>query len=114
MKMLTGLFLILFFSLSSAFDLTADVIVYGFELDKVLNLLSGVLSLGLFILTVMAYQRTRSRRLLFVSLAFLLFAAKGFLTSSELFFGDWGLVDSVASIMDFAILLSFFAGIIGK
>ena len=66
------------------------------------------------VLTIMAYRRTGNKRLLFVSLAFLLFALKGFMLGSEIFLGEWPFVDPVTSFLDFAILLSFFAGILGK
>lgn len=115
MKLKLPALLIFLFSLSFAFfDVQDDITVFGLELEKLLNLLSGLLSSALFVLTVIAYRRSGNRRLLFVSLAFLLFAVKGFLTGSELFFDEWPLVDPVASALDFAILLSFFAGILGK
>ena len=91
-----------------------DILVTGLELDKVLNLGSALLATLLFILTLMAYDRKKSERLLYVSAAFLLFAVKGFLLSMEILFGDWGWVDPTASVLDFAILLSFFFGILRK
>ena len=92
-----------------------DLEIFGLELEKLLNLGSGLLATGPFIFTVMAYRRTKRKRLMYVSLAFLLFALKGFLMSTELFFGDlvtW--IDPVASFLDFAILFSFFFGILRK
>ncbi|MEW6722234.1 MAG: hypothetical protein AB1324_03155 [Candidatus Micrarchaeota archaeon] len=107
--------LALFFSVSFAFfSFEDEVELFGLELEKLLNLASGLLSLALLALTAMAYRRSGNRRLLFVSLAFLLFAVKGALTGSELFFPEFPLVDPIASALDFAILLSFFAGILGK
>lgn len=92
-----------------------DFEIFGLELEKLLNLGSGLLATGLFIFTIMAYRRTKRKRLMYVSLAFLLFAAKGFLMSTELFFGDWSSwIDPVASFLDFAILFSFFFGILRK
>lgn len=91
-----------------------DLEIFGLEVEKLLNLGSGLLATGLFILTVIAYKRTKRKRLAYVSLAFLLFAVKGFLTSSEIFFGDWQWVDPTASFLNFAILLSFFFGIVKK
>ena len=115
MKKLIPVVLILLFSNSFAFLSFGDEItVFGLELEKLLNLLSGLLSLALMALTLMAYRRTGNRRLLFVSLAFLLFAVKGFLNGSEVFLGEWIFIDPVSSVLDFAILLSFFAGILGK
>jgi len=91
-----------------------DIQIVGLELEKLLNLGSGLLAAGLFILTIVAYKRNRNQRLLYVSIAFALFAVKGFLTSAELLYGDWALVDPIASFLDFVILLSFFFGILKK
>ena len=82
--------------------------------EEVLNLGSGILATVLFALTFIAYRRTNRSRLLYVSLAFLLFAIKGYLSGAELFFGEWLWVDSTTGILDFAILLSFFRGILKK
>lgn len=91
-----------------------DLEFFGLEAEKLLNLGSGLLATGLFILTLIAYKRTNRKRLLYVSLAFLLFAAKGFLTSEELFFKEWSWVDPTASFLNFVIMLSFFYGVIKK
>ena len=109
-----ALFFIAFFSLGVAAqgDEDQDISVDGLELEKILNLGSGVMAARLFFLTRAAYARTRNRRLHYVSLAFVFFAFKGFLTSSELFFTELSWVDPTASVLDFAILLIFFFGII--
>ena len=91
-----------------------DILMGGFELEKLLNLGSGLLAIVLSMLTLSAYKRSKNKRFLYVSFAFILFAVKGILVSMEIFFGDWGWVDPVASILDFAILLSFFIGILRK
>ena len=91
-----------------------DIFVRGFEVDKLLSLGSGILATLLFMLTLYAYKRNRIKRLLYVILAFLLFSIKGLLLSLEIWFGDWALVDIVSSSLDFAILLSFFFGVIKK
>ena len=88
-----------------------DIQVFGLELEKLLNFISGILSTVLFLFAGIAYKRTRRTRLRYVSAAFLLFAIKSFLISSEMFFGDFSLIDPVASLLDFGILLSFFVGI---
>jgi hypothetical protein len=91
-----------------------DINVFGIELEKLLNLFSGQLSTVLLILTILAYQRSGNKRLLYVSTAFFLFAIKGYLTSWELFFEELPLVDPLASLLNFAILLCFFAGLLEK
>lgn len=91
-----------------------DIEVFGLELEKLLNLGSGILAAVLFLLTQIAYRRTRNQRLQYVSFAFVLFAVKGFLMAHELFFREWPWVDPLASVLDFAILLIFFFGMIKK
>nr|MBI4157082.1 hypothetical protein [Candidatus Woesearchaeota archaeon] len=115
-KKLLGLIAILLIQLPifALAENDGDVFIGRFELEKVLNLGSGLLALALFIITLYAYKRNRNKRLLYVSYAFLLFAVKGILVSMEMFFGDWPWVDPVSSVLDFAILLSFFFGIIKK
>jgi len=118
MKKLTGIMFVLFLlalPLAVAEEADGDwEIVPGVEGEKALNLTSGILALALFVLTAVAYARTRSRRLLFVAAAFLLFAVKGGITSMELFFGEWAWVDPVSAVLDFFILLSFFVGLLRK
>ena len=99
----------------SAQEENDDLEIFGLEAEKLLNFGSALLAAALFGLTLVAYNRSGRQRLLFVSAAFLLFAFKGFLMATELFFGDWAAwIDPVASFFDFAILLSFFFGIIKK
>jgi hypothetical protein len=93
-----------------------DVMVSpSIELGTVITLLSSIMATALFILTVIAYRRDGHKRLFFVSLAFFLFAVKGFLLSSDIFFpsqNSW--VDPIANFLDFAVLLCFFVGLAKK
>lgn len=93
-----------------------DLTVYsGIELDNVITLLGSILSIILFSLTLFAYKRSERNKLIYIALAFLLFAIKGFLISSDIFFPNKGYwVDPVANFLDFAILISFFFGMIKK
>ena len=91
-----------------------EVMVFELELEKLLNLGSGLLALVLSSLTIMSYRRSRNKRLLYVSLAFMLFSAKSFLVGAEIVLGEWPWVDQAASILDFAILSSFFMGIMKR
>jgi len=91
-----------------------DIQVFGLELEKLLNLGSGALALVLCALTALAFKRTHNRRLVYVSGAFLLFGVKALLMGTEVFFGEWPYVDQIASVLDFAILLAFFLGIMKK
>ncbi len=91
-----------------------DLGIAGFEVEKLLNFGSGLLAAGLLIATSIAYKRTGNKRLIYVSIAFLLFAVKGFLTSHELFFQEMPWIDPIAAVLNFAIILSFFFGVIKK
>ena len=116
-KIALYLVLALFFASIPSFALaedTGDLSIGDFEIEKLLNFGSGLLAAGLFTATFLAYKRTKNKRLVYVSIAFFLFAAKGFLTSHELFFEEWPWVDPTASFLNFAILLSFFFGVMKK
>lgn len=89
-----------------------EITVFDMELEKLLNLGSGLLAAALSALTFISYHRSGNKRLLYVGVAFTLFAIKSFSIGAEIFFGEWPWVDPVASIADFAILLSFFLGIL--
>ena len=89
-----------------------DLEIYGIEVEKLLNLGSGIVAAVLFLLTLLAYKRTHNARLKYVSIAFFLFAVKSLLMGVEIFIGEVPGVDLITSSLDFAILLSFFFGII--
>lgn len=91
-----------------------DITVFNLELEKILNLGTALLALILASLTFLSFKRTGKQRLLFVTIAFGLFAFKMLMIGSEMFFGEFPLVDQISSIMDFVILLTFFLGIIKK
>ena len=91
-----------------------DFHVFGLEFAKLLNLGSGLLAISLFVITLLAYRQKKSKRLIYVSIAFFLFALKEFLISLELFVVDLPWVDPQAGVLNFAILLSFFFGILKK
>ena len=88
--------------------------LFGVEGEKLFNLGSAILSTILFALTFIAYKRTKQSRLLYVSVAFFLFAVKCYLGARELFFEELAWVDPTAAVLDFAILLCFFWGIMKK
>jgi len=95
-------------------DGKGDYLILGFELEKVLNLINGIISLILFIVTFISYKRDGRTRLLYVSLAFLAFSIKGFLASSELFISDITWVDPVSIILEFIVLMFFFFGVVKR
>lgn len=88
---------------------------FGIGIDELITFGSSLLAITLFFLAFIAYKRDGRKRLLYVSIAFLLFAIKGFLISSDIFFPEKiGWVDPTANFLDFAILLSFFFGLLKK
>jgi len=91
-----------------------DIEIYGLELEKLLSLFNGLLASVLFIITFVAYSRDQRKRLLYVSIAFLLFAFRSFIIASELFVGEVVLLDPLATVLDFVILLTFFYGLLRK
>jgi hypothetical protein len=91
-----------------------DFQVFGLELEKLLNLGSGILAATLFLLTIYAYKRTKRDKLIFISVAFLLFSIKSLMMGIELFIDEIIGVDPITAILDFAILISFFYGVIKK
>ena len=83
--------------------------------EGIIVFLSSFLALILFLLTLKTYLVDNRKKFLFLTIAFGLFATKGFILSSELFIPElsaW--VEIVANLLDFAILISFFIGIIKK
>lgn len=87
----------------------------GIALDDLITIASSILATILFGLTVMAYMRSRSHRIASVSVAFFLYAVKGFIVASDAFLpakSAWA--DPAANFLDFVILLCFFIGIMRK
>jgi hypothetical protein len=85
----------------------------GLDLESLIIIVSSILAVALFIISLLAYWRDKRIRLLFVTGAFFLFAIKGFLVV----IGDnpgesW--IDTGAPLLDFGILLLFFLGLIKK
>jgi hypothetical protein len=116
-KKLFSIFILMLFTLPFAFAEEVeleDSEIFGFEVEKLLFFVSANLALVLAVLTFIAYNRTKKSKLAYVVFAFSLFSAKLFLKSSELFFEEAGWIDPVAAVLDLAILLSFFLGIIKK
>ena len=91
------------------------IISPGIEADNLVTLCSSILASTLFVITLIAYKRDKRKKLLYVSIAFFLFAVKGFLLTSDMFFPQKaGWADLIASLLDFAILSSFFVGLLKK
>jgi len=100
-----------FLIVSSLIDLDRE-----FEGEEVLNAAVGLFALVLFALTISTYRRTRLRRLLIVSVAFLLFAVEVVIRQLDAFVLAVGYqTDQVIAVaIDFFILLLFFLAVVVK
>ncbi len=91
------------------------ITVFGLDANSIIVALTSLLALALGIISFMAYRRDGRSKYLFVVLAFLLFALKGvLLVGSDLFSLTQPFLDITAHLLDFGVLLCFFAGIIKK
>ncbi len=89
--------------------------IQGIDVTNIVLVGSTLLALVLSVISLLAYRRDGRKKLLFVTIAFGLFALKGVL----LLVSDWILLrqpylDVLASLLDFAVLLSFFVGMLKK
>src|SRR5215475_5209828 len=77
---------------------------------------SGIFAALLFILSVIAYRNTGMRRILFVSIAFALFAIRTIVSNLDLFMPEIesSLIELILAIMGFAALALFFIAIVRK
>jgi hypothetical protein len=91
-----------------------NYLVGSFELEKLIALLNGLISTFLFALAFISYKKSGKKRLFYVGVAFLLFAVKSFLIASELFFAEVEWFDPLSTVLEFAVLLSFFFGVLRK
>jgi hypothetical protein len=86
----------------------------GFETEELLNVAIAVFALVLLALSVSAYRKTRLRRLLFVSVAFGLFAVEVLVRQLDAFVFAIGLQtdEILTTILEFVILLLFFFALV--
>jgi len=117
MKKLFGIIVLLLLMPVFAFaqeDGLEDLEIFGLEVEKLLNLGSGVLAVVLFIFTILAFKRTKRDKLIYISIAFLLFSIKSLMMGVEIFIDEIPGVDPITAFLDFVILLSFFFGVIKR
>ena len=73
-----------------------------------LIIIATIVAIFLFVISLLAYSRTRDTRILIVSLAFFFFAVKEFLFLFENFFpGEFIYIDNAEHTLELLILLSF-------
>ncbi len=87
-----------------------------FETEELLNLAIALFALILMILSVSAYQKTGMRKLLWVSIAFALFAVEVAIKQLDVFVFAVGFQTEqvIVAVIDFFILLLFFLAVVSK
>ncbi len=89
--------------------------VQGLDVTDLILVLTSALAIILGALSFIGYRHDGRTKLLFVTLAFFLFALKGaFIIGSDLLSLKQPDLDILASLLDFGVLLCFFAGIIKR
>ncbi|WP_406660454.1 hypothetical protein V7O66_11465 [Methanolobus sp. ZRKC3] len=79
------------------------------EMDNLIVLLSSILALFLFSISLLAYIRERRKKLILVTAAFFAYFLMGFLDSAESLFPVMGeRVEIMGSVLNFVVLLLFF------
>ena len=89
----------------------------GYVIPESLDFASGIFAAFLVALSLVAYQRTKMKRLLFVSAAFGLFSFRAIIPRLDLFLPDLDLsasIETILSITGFVILGLFFLAIVKK
>lgn len=75
-----------------------SIIIYGFI---------TIFSIGLFFISLFSYYKSKNKKLLFVSIVFLLFFIKGVILSLSLFISDLNLIITIPIIAIFDLIVLF-------
>jgi hypothetical protein len=87
------------------------------NIEGIIQAVIGIFSLLLLALSILAYRRTRLKKIIFAAIAFSLFAVQLILGSLEESFGlldETPIIDILTSSMTLAILVLFFLTIVRK
>lgn len=85
------------------------------ETDEIIQLVSSLLALSLFVISFLAYLRERRKKLFLLSAAFFVYSIMAFLDAGEIIFpsaGDY--LEIWGSLLNFAVLALFFLSMITK
>ncbi len=84
-----------------------SAIIYGFL---------TIFSLGLLIISILSYRKSKNKKILFVSIVFLLFLLKGMILSISIFLADLQEFLSIAffAVFDLLILFLLFIAVLKK
>ena len=90
-------------------DFLRPLTITAAQLDPYVKILVFLLALGLFIIAYLAYAKNKSKRLLFVSVAFAFFAIKWLIKLVDIFVSPGlFLADSSENVFELLILASLF------
>ncbi len=79
------------------------------ETNQMIQLISSLLALFLFVISMLAYRRERRKKLFLVSAAFFFYSIMKFLDASSTFFPRKGeYLEIGGSFLDFVVLTLFF------
>ncbi len=86
------------------------------DIAQIFDFGSGVFAAILFVLSIIAYNAVRLKRILFVSIAFGLFALHTIVSQLDLFFLEIesSLLEMILAVMSFVALSLFFIAIVRK
>ena len=119
MSVTVGLEVVLFFSIFSGFFLQTELSEEEWydNLESIILAATGVFSLLLLALSILAYKRTGIKKIIFAAIAFSLFAIQLILESLEESLGileDPPIGDILSSSLTLAILVLFFLAIVRR
>ena len=103
---------------TNTFQSVDNVEAFDFKRDiaEIFDLGSGVFAAVLFVLSLIAYVNLRQKRMLYVSIAFALFAVRTIISRSDLFMPEIesSLLEMMLGVMSFIALSLFFLAIVRK
>ena len=89
--------------------------VNGLDISDVIVILTSILAFVLGIISLVGYRRDGRIKILFVAAAFFIFTLKGvMIIGSDLLSLQKPTLDLLAQLLDFAVLIFFFAGMIKR
>ncbi len=105
----------MFFLVEYAWDFLKPITEFAVKVDPVVKIIVFLCALAMFFLSAMAYNRKKTKNLLFISLAFFLFALKWGLKLLDIFVSP-GLFfsDSSENVFELLIFASLFLALFRK
>ncbi len=85
--------------------------VEGTTVDLLIHVVTAVMSIGLFMVSLQAYRRKRNRKFLYVCAAFAVFAVKEIIVTVNVGVIGAASLTAAAHFLNLVILLLFFRGV---